>query len=252
MIMRKAKLDHAFCLTARCKEGKKKTDYYDEAVTGFVLECRSIGGKTFHLRYDRDGRQKHIKLAACGDVPFAAVKKKAEKLRPEAVLGEDPAAKRAQARAVPLYAELAVQHVADAKLHQRSYATTEMYMRARIKPRWGKVPLSQAAVDVIAAMSRPKGATYLFPSPADPTKPLGSIKHAWQTAREAAGLSDVRVHDLRQSASSFMVNSGVDLFAVGKVLGHASYQSTQRYAHLANDTLLAAVEAGAAKQALPA
>lgn len=51
-------------------------------------------------------------------------------------------------------------------------------------------------------------------------------------------------------AASFMVNSGVDLFAVGKVLGHASYQSTQRYAHLANDTLLRAVEAGAAKQAL--
>ncbi len=45
-----------------------------------------------------------------------------------------------------------------------------------------------------------------------------------------------------------MVNSGVDLFAVGKVLGHVSYQSTQRYAHLANATLLAAVEAGAAKQ----
>ncbi len=45
-----------------------------------------------------------------------------------------------------------------------------------------------------------------------------------------------------------MVNSGVDLFAVGKVLGHANYQSTQRYAHLANDTLLKAVEAGAAKQ----
>lgn len=45
-----------------------------------------------------------------------------------------------------------------------------------------------------------------------------------------------------------MVNSGVDLFAVGKVLGHASYQSTQGYSHLANDTLLAAVEAGASKQ----
>lgn len=34
----------------------------------------------------------------------------------------------------------------------------------------------------------------------------------------------------------------------GKVLGPASYQSTQRYSHLANDTLLAAVEAAAAKQ----
>lgn len=42
------------------------------------------------------------------------------------------------------------------------------------------------------------------------------------------------------------LNSGVDMFAVGKVPGHASYQSTQRYSHLANDTLL---KAGAAKQA---
>lgn len=61
-------------------------------------------------------------------------------------------------------------------------------------------------------------------------------------------MPDLRVHDLRHSAASFMVNGGVDLFAVGKVLGHASYQSTQRYAHLASDTLLAAVEAEAAKQ----
>lgn len=49
-----------------------------------------------------------------------------------------------------------------------------------------------------------------------------------------------------QSASEVCFNSGVDLFAVGKVLGHASVQSTQRYSHLANDTLLKAVEAGAA------
>ena len=65
-----------------------------------------------------------------------------------------------------------------------------------------------------------------------------------------AKLPGLRLHDLRHSAASFMVNSGVDLFAVSKVLGHTSYQSTQRYSHLANDTLLKAVEAGAAKQAL--
>ena len=38
-----------------------------------------------------------------------------------------------------------------------------------------------------------------------------------------------------------------DLYAVGKILGHSSVVSSQRYAHLANDTLLAAVEAGASK-----
>jgi site-specific recombinase XerC len=67
-------------------------------------------------------------------------------------------------------------------------------------------------------------------------------------AIRVARLPGLRIHDLRHSAASFMVNSGIDLFAVGKVLGHASYQSTQRYSHLAQDTLLKAVEAGAAKQ----
>ena len=42
-------------------------------------------------------------------------------------------------------------------------------------------------------------------------------------------------------------HSGVDLFAVGKVLGHADYKSTMRYSDLANETLLSAVEAGAPK-----
>jgi len=46
-----------------------------------------------------------------------------------------------------------------------------------------------------------------------------------------------------------MVDSGVDLFAVGKVLGHANVASTARDSHLANNALLAAAEAGAAKQA---
>ncbi|ODP38140.1 hypothetical protein BFL28_15555 [Sphingomonas turrisvirgatae] len=106
------------------------------------------------------------------------------------------------------------------------------------------------AIDVIRQIKRRDGARYLFPSRFDPAKPLGSIKHSWQTARYEAKLGDLRIHDLRHSAASFMINSGVDLFAVGRVLGHACYQSTQRYSHLANDTLLAAVEAGAKKQAV--
>jgi integrase len=113
------------------------------------------------------------------------------------------------------------------------------------KPR--HVPLSAAALAIVEALPRFEGCPWLIPNP-DTLKPFVSIQHAWQRARRVAGLPGLRIHDLRHSAASFMVNSGVDLFAVGKVLGHASYQSTQRYSHLANDTLLAAVEAGAAKQ----
>ena len=44
-----------------------------------------------------------------------------------------------------------------------------------------------------------------------------------------------------------MAAGGIDLFAIGRILGHADHQSTMRYSHLANDTLMQAVEAGAAK-----
>lgn len=383
--MPKLKLDHTNALLARCEDGKRKTDYYDEAITGFVLECRASGGKTYYLRYDRDGRQKQIKIGRYEDVTFAVAKKTAQRLRGEVGIGKDPAAEKAERRAVPLYAELAAMHMADAKLHQRSFSTTEMYMRRHIVTRWGNVrltdidsravaqwlstkrgeglapatvlkikmifqrsfelgarwgvagceknpvrlvqstpvnnardrfltaeeaarlraataasknrqlapivdlllytgcrlrelldarwenvdvdrrlwliptsksgksryvPLSQAALDVIGTLPRFEDCPWLVPNP-DTRLPFVSIKHAWQTARDEAGLDGLRLHDCRHAAASFLVAAGVDLFAVGKVLGHASVQSTQRYSHLANSTLLAAVEAGAAKQVQP-
>ena len=111
------------------------------------------------------------------------------------------------------------------------------------KPR--HVPLSQAAIDVIGQLPRFEGCSYLVPNP-ETKLPFVTVKHAWQTARKEAGLRDLRLHDLRHSAASFMINAGIDLYAVGKVLGHADHKSTMRYCHLANETLLAAVEAGAA------
>ena len=111
------------------------------------------------------------------------------------------------------------------------------------------VPLSQAALDVIEKLPRLKHCPWLLPNP-ETRRPYTDIKHPWETAREAAGLNGLHIHDLRHSAASFMINAGIDLFAVGKVLGHADHQSTMRYAHLANDTLIAAVEAVAAKMHL--
>lgn len=383
--MPKAKLDSAFAAAAACEPGKTKTDWYDETVTGFVLECRSSGGKTYYLRYqDQGGRQKQHKIGRHEDVPFAKAKKAAERLRSDVVLGGDPGAEKALARSIPLYSELAAMHLDHAKSYQRSYADTEMYVRRHLLPKWGKarltdissravaqwlsekgaeglapatvekirvvlgrsfvlgaswdvpgcdrnptrgiprkplnnarerflsaeeaarlrlavaesqnpqlkhivglllltgarvrelldarwehvdverrawliptsktgkpryVPLSGAALAIVETLPRFKGCPWLVPNP-ETLKPFVSIRHGWLRAIRVAKLPGLRIHDLRHSAASFMVNSGVDLFAVGKVLGHASYQSTQRYSHLANDTLLKAVEAGAAKQTL--
>ena len=108
------------------------------------------------------------------------------------------------------------------------------------------VPLSQPAIDLIKSVPTFKDCPYLLPNP-ETKLPFVTIKHSWQTARDEAVLPGLRIHDLRHSAASFMINAGVDLFAVGRVLGHADHKSTMRYSHLANDTLLADVEAGAKK-----
>jgi len=71
--------------------------------------------------------------------------------------------------------------------------------------------------------------------------PKISIQRSFQRARAVCGLGHIHFHDLRHSAASELINAGVDLFTVGRVLGHKDPRSTQRYSHLAIDTLTAAV-----------
>jgi integrase len=56
---------------------------------------------------------------------------------------------------------------------------------------------------------------------------------AFRPATAAAlGRSDVRVHDLRHSYASWIVQAGVSLYQVATLLGHADPATTARYAHL--------------------
>ncbi|MBI1292950.1 tyrosine-type recombinase/integrase [bacterium] len=64
----------------------------------------------------------------------------------------------------------------------------------------------------------------------------------WQRVRRAAGLEDVRIHDLRHSFASFAVAGGMALPLVGKMLGHSQARTTERYAHLADAPMLDAAE----------
>lgn len=70
-------------------------------------------------------------------------------------------------------------------------------------------------------------------------------------ALRAEGLGHARLHDLRHSAASEMINNDVDLYTVGKVLGHRSAVSTARYAHLAANKLQAAVAQIGARKSHP-
>jgi len=151
----------------------------------------------------------------------------------------------------PIVALLLLTGARVSELLQAEWRHVDVNRRAWLIPmsKTGKarhVPLSQAAIDIIEKLPRFDGCPWLLPNP-ETRRPFVSIKHGYQKARRDARLPDLRIHDLRHSAASFMINSGVDLFAVGKVLGHADYKSTLRYAHASNGLLLSAVEAGASK-----
>ncbi|MFW5916676.1 MAG: tyrosine-type recombinase/integrase [Bacteroidota bacterium] len=106
------------------------------------------------------------------------------------------------------------------------------------KPR--TVPLSQSAQKVLRQVPRIESCPYVFANPKT-GKPFNSVYRSWNTARKKAGLGDVRMHDLRHSFASFLINSGRSIYEVSKLLGHSQITTTMRYAHLDNQTLAEAV-----------
>lgn len=82
---------------------------------------------------------------------------------------------------------------------------------------------------------------------------MTTIKTAWRGIRRDAGLSGVRLHDLRHSFASTLASSGASLQLIGSLLGHQQVNTTKRYSHLSDDARRAAVErAGAVLAGQPA
>ena len=68
------------------------------------------------------------------------------------------------------------------------------------------------------------------------------VQRAFQTAVTRAGLTSFRFHDLRHTFATRMVQAGVDIYAVSKLLGHASIKETERYAHHSPESVRHGVE----------
>ena len=104
------------------------------------------------------------------------------------------------------------------------------------------VPLSEGVLSLLETIPQFEGCPYLLPNPKTRV-PYVSIFYAWHTARTEGGLRDVRMHDLRHSFASFLINAGRSIYEVQKILGHSQIKTTQRYAHLSQETLLSAADA---------
>ena len=102
--------------------------------------------------------------------------------------------------------------------------------------------LSSAAREILDAL--PRKPVWIFPSPRRNRSPhTGTVGKVWRRVREEAGLSDVRLHDLRHTYASMALAHGETVLTIGRLLGHRNPATTLKYTHLSDAMLREAAEA---------
>ena len=117
-------------------------------------------------------------------------------------------------------------------LRRSDYREGKLFLRdGKASPR--TVWLSTPARNVLDGPERT--GRWVFPSPrAD--RPCGEHwlnRFRWEIRAEA-GISDVRLHDLRHTHASIALRQGETVLAIGRLLGHANAETTLKYTHPAD------------------
>jgi integrase len=103
-----------------------------------------------------------------------------------------------------------------------------------------RLPLSAPALQLIADIRATRGnvepSGYVFPGQRA-GQPLQQLRTCWEAVCKHAGLTDVRLYDLRHTFAALGAGGGLSLPLIGRLLGHTQSRTTQRYAHLADDPL---------------
>lgn len=101
--------------------------------------------------------------------------------------------------------------------------------------------LSGPVLVLLQSVPREEKNPHILPG-AKKGKHLVNIAKPWGRIRKAAGVEDVRLHDLRRTVGSWMSQSKVDLNTIKEALRHASISTTLTYARLGADPAREAIE----------
>ncbi len=145
-------------------------------------------------------------------------------------------------------AEIFALHWADVDLDERQLTVRYSVWKGQLSsPKSGKTRVVPMAADLVAALTEWRGRStddVVFPARG------GGLAYsqtganwALNQALKRAELRRVRFHDLRHTFASHLVFRGCSLKVVQRLMGHHSVTMTERYAHVGDDQLAAAVEA---------
>lgn len=90
------------------------------------------------------------------------------------------------------------------------------------------LPLSSLALDVLQQTPRLLGNEYIFPGRRGGH--MQDFRRVWVRVRALANIEDIRLHDLRRTLGSWLMQSGTSIELIGNILNHQDIKSTLVYA----------------------
>jgi integrase len=118
------------------------------------------------------------------------------------------------------------------------FEAKSIYLRKTKAGKARRVNLSSMAWAEIERMKAAHDGVHKYVYPGiHPGQHVMAPHRCFKALMKAANIEDFRIHDLRHTHASYLVQSGASLFEVQKALGHSDSSMTQRYAHLADNTL---------------
>ena len=104
------------------------------------------------------------------------------------------------------------------------------------------VDLPPEAVEILKTRKAEKIVNAVWVFPADSKSGhLEEPRKAWERLLREADIENLRLHDLRHTLASWLINSGHSIDVVGRALGHKSNAASRIYAHLTRETVGKAV-----------
>ncbi len=103
------------------------------------------------------------------------------------------------------------------------------------------LPLIPTAIEILQRRRKGTGSRWVFPGKNGSTH-YSDPKRAWTRVMEAAGITDLRIHDIRRTLGSYQAITEASLSIIGKSLGHKSQQATQVYSRLNLDPVRESVQ----------
>jgi len=139
-----------------------------------------------------------------------------------------------------------------AKWEDVSFERSELRLPETKAGRVHYIPLSAPTLALLREMPRNEGNPYILPGrgprgataeeKAKTPTHLVNIDKPWQRVRKAAGVEDVRLHDLRRTVGSWLAQAGNSLHLIGRVLNHSNQSTTAIYARFGEDSVRVALE----------